>query len=113
LFGIDKAKLDIRKRGYSCNSRRPDGFIVIASNWSVTNTVAVSGTALASNTVDSAEGTINNLGLIRRLSPNVIFAYDGDNAGVRAAGRSALIALSLDMQVKVAVLPEGQVTQQI
>ncbi len=107
LFGIDKAKLDIRKRGYSVIVEGQMD-LLLSHQIGVTNTVAVSGTALASNTVDSAEGTINNLGLIRRLSPNVIFAYDGDNAGVRAAGRSALIALSLDMQVKIAVLPEGK-----
>lgn len=107
LFGIDKAKLDIRKRGYSIIVEGQMD-LLLSHQMGCTNTVAVSGTALASNVADTTEGTINNLGLIRRLSPNVIFAYDGDSAGVRAAGRSAMIALSLDMQVKTAVLPEGK-----
>ncbi len=106
LFGIDKAKLDIRKRGYAIIVEGQMD-LLLSHQVGCTNTLAVSGTALASSVTD-AENTINNLGLIRRLSTNVIFAFDGDSAGVRAVGRSALIALSLDMQVKIAVLPEGK-----
>lgn len=106
LFGIDKAKLDIRKRGYAVIVEGQMDLLLAHQSGS-TNTVAVSGTALSSS-VNDAENSINNLGLIRRLSPNIIFAYDGDTAGIRAAGRSAFIALSLDMQVKIAVLPEGK-----
>ncbi len=106
LFGIDKAKSAIRTRGYSIIVEGQMD-LLMSHQASLTNTVAVSGTALADSVTDS-ESKINNLGLIRRLSPNVIFAYDGDEAGIRAAGRSAVIALSLDMQVKIAVLPEGQ-----
>ncbi len=106
LFGIDKAKNVIRTRGYSVMVEGQMD-LILSHQAGFVNTVAVSGTALADDTRDS-EAKINNLGLIRRLSPNVIFAYDGDSAGIRAAGRSALIALLLDMQVKIAVLPEGQ-----
>lgn len=106
LFGIDKAKLAIRSRGYSIVVEGQMD-LIMSHQASFTNTVAVSGTALADSLNDS-ESKINNLGLIRRLSPNVIFAYDGDDAGIRAAGRSAMIALSLDMQVKIAILPQGQ-----
>ncbi len=105
LFGIDKAKLEIRKRGYSIVVEGQMD-LILSHQASFTNTVAVSGTALSDDVVDN-ESKINNLGLIRRLSPNVIFAFDGDEAGIRAVSRSAVIALSLDMQVKVAVLPEG------
>lgn len=106
LFGIDKAKLAIRQRGYAVIVEGQLD-LLLSHQMGVTNTVAVSGTALSSTVID-AENSINNLGLIRRLSSNIIFAFDGDSAGVRAAGRSALIALSLDMQVKIAVLPEGK-----
>jgi len=106
LFGIDKAKLSIRSRGYSIVVEGQMD-LILSHQASFTNTVAVSGTALADSISDS-ESKINNLGLIRRLSPNVIFAYDGDQAGIRAAGRSAMIALSLEMQVKIAILPEGK-----
>jgi DNA primase len=106
LFGIDKAKLAIRKRGYSIVVEGQMD-LILSHQADFTNTVAVSGTAFTDSIVDQ-ESKINNLGLIRRLSPNIIFAYDGDSAGIRAAGRSALIALSLDMQVKIAKLPEGK-----
>ncbi len=106
LFGIDKAKLAIRKKGYAVVVEGQLD-LLMSHQMGITNTVAVSGTALSSSTTD-ATNALNNLGLIRRLTTNVIFAFDGDSAGVRAAGRSALIALSLDMQVKIAVLPEGK-----
>jgi len=106
LFGIDKAKTSIRKRGYSIVVEGQMD-LILSHQADFTNTVAVSGTALADSVIDN-ESKINNLGLIRRISPNIIFAYDGDSAGIRAASRSATIALSLDMQVKVASLPEGK-----
>ena len=106
LFGLDKAKNSIRKRDYSIVVEGQMD-LILSHQASFTNTVAVSGTAFTDSTIDN-ESKINNLGLVRRLSSNIIFAYDGDGAGIRAASRSAVIALSLDMQVKVAVLPEGQ-----
>ena len=106
LFGIDKAKLAIRKRGYSIIVEGQMD-LILSHQADFTNTVAVSGTAFTDNVTDH-ESKINNLGLIRRLSSNIIFAYDGDSAGIRAASRSAMIALSLDMQVKIAKLPEGK-----
>ena len=106
LFGIDKAKTSIRKMGYSIVVEGQFD-LLLSHQAGFTNTVAVSGTAFTDNITDN-ESKINNFGLIRRLSSNIIFAYDGDSAGIRAASRSAMIALSLDMQVKVANLPEGK-----
>jgi DNA primase len=116
LFGIDKAKLAIRKRGYSIVVEGQMD-LILSHQADFINTVAVSGTAFTDSIVDNplrhgsseaSESKINNLGLIRRISSNIIFAYDGDSAGIRAVSRSAMIALSLDMQVKVASLPEGK-----
>ncbi len=106
LFGIDKAKKAIRIRGYSIIVEGQID-LILSHQALFDNTVAVSGTALADNVNDN-ESKINNLGLIRRLSNNVIFAFDGDEAGIRAASRAATIALSLDMQVKIAILPAGK-----
>lgn len=116
LFAIDKAKMPIRNRGYSIVVEGQ--FDVILSHQAgFTNTVGVSGTAftdsIESNPLrhsdsEASESKINNLGLIKRLSPNIIFSFDGDDAGIRAVSRSALIALSLDMQVKTAILPTGK-----
>jgi len=118
LFGVDKAKTAIRTRGYSIVVEGQMD-LILSHQASFTNTVAVSGTALTDSVLYSSQirnsenneaqiNKVNNLGLIRRLSNNIIFAYDGDEAGVRAGGRSALIALALDMQVKIAVLPLGK-----
>lgn len=115
LFGIDKAKSSIRRLGYTIVVEGQMD-LILSHQVGLTNTVAVSGTALSDRTSEGSnfdsgnekENRINNLGLIRRLSPNIIFAYDGDSAGIRAVNRSSLIALSLDMQVKVAVMPEGK-----
>ena len=111
LFGIDKAKSAIRTRGYSIIVEGQMD-LLMSHQAGFSNTVAVSGTALADNTGENDLGDniakINNLGLIRRLSPNIIFAFDGDEAGIRASGRASMIALSLDMQVKIAVIPEGK-----
>jgi len=106
LFGLNKAKSSIRARDYSIVVEGQMD-LILSHQVGLTNTVAVSGTAFTDSTVDN-ESKINNLGLVRRLSNNIIFAYDGDPAGIRAASRSAMIALSLDMQVKVAVLPKGK-----
>lgn len=120
LFGIDKAKVSIKKRDYTIIVEGQLD-LILSHQAGFTNTVAVSGTALSDRTNErddysqssestSSEGEakINNLGLVRRLSSNIIFAFDGDTAGVRAVGRSSLIALSLEMQVKIAIMPEGQ-----
>lgn len=106
LFGLDKAKSSIRSCDYSIIVEGQMD-LILSHQAGFTNTVAVSGTAFTDTTIDS-ESRINNLGLVRRLSSNVIFAYDGDDAGIRASGRSAMIALSLDMQVKVAISPLGK-----
>lgn len=115
LFGIDKAKSSIRRLGYSIVVEGQMD-LILSHQIGLTNTVAVSGTALSDRTNElndhessvDKENKINNLGLIRRISSNIIFAYDGDSAGIRAVNRSSLIALSLDMQVKVAIMPEGK-----
>ncbi len=106
LFGIDKAKLGIRSKGYSIIVEGQLD-LLMSHQIGLDNTVAVSGTALASNTFDGASG-VNNLGLVKRLSSKVIFAFDGDEAGMRATRRSALIAISLDMEVKIANLNDGR-----
>lgn len=116
LFGIDKAKNAIRMRNYSILVEGQMD-LILSHQAGFNNTVAISGTALSETTeTNEASETnenivlqkINNLGLVRRLSDNIILAFDGDKAGVKATGRSAMIALSLGMQVKIAVLPEGQ-----
>ncbi len=106
LYGIDKAKGSIRKSGFTIIVEGQLD-LILSHQFGFINTVAVSGTALTESEVNSQD-RVNNLGLIKRLSPNIVFAFDGDEAGLRAADRSAMIALSLDMQVKIAILPKGK-----
>ena len=106
LYGIDKAKQDIRIKNYSILVEGQMD-LVLSHQAGIKNTVAVSGTALA-DTLVSKENIVNNLGIIKRLSNNIILAFDSDNAGRKAAMRSASIAMSLGMDVKIADLPEGK-----
>ncbi len=106
LYGIDKAKKDIRIKNYSILVEGQMD-LVLSHQSGIRNTVAVSGTALA-DSLFSKENVVNNLGIIKRLSNNLILAFDSDNAGRKAAMRSAGIALSLGMDVKIADMPEGK-----
>jgi len=105
LFGIDKAKDSIRKNNFSI---LVEGQIdlVLSHQAGFKNTVASSGTAMTDSII-SKENIINNLGLVNRLSKNIVLAYDADKAGINAANRFAKIALSLGMDVKVAKMKEG------
>lgn len=105
LFGLDKAKDSIRKNNFSILVEGQMD-LVLSHQAGFKNTVATSGTALADATV-GRENVISNLGLVRRLSLNIILAFDGDKAGFNASLRAGRIALSLGMDVKVANMPGG------
>lgn len=105
LYGIDKAKESIRKNNFSILVEgQMDLILSHQSGWK--NTIATSGTALSDSTI-SKENAVSNLGLIRRLSNNIVLGFDGDKAGINATNRAGKIALFLGMDVKVADLPEG------
>lgn len=105
LFGLDKAKDSIRKNNFSILVEGQMD-LVLSHQAGFKNTVATSGTALADATV-GRENVISNLGLVRRLSLNIVLAFDGDKAGFNASLRAGRIALSLGMDVKVANMPGG------
>lgn len=103
LFALDKAKSYIRK--YNFTTLVEGQFDVIMLHQAgYRNTVGVSGTAL-SDTLVTESDKVNNLGLVRRLSDNLILSFDADDAGAKAAKRSAEIALNLGMDVKVVSIP--------
>ncbi len=106
LYGLDKAKGFIRRLDYSILVEGQMD-LIMSHQAGVKNTVAASGTALTDAESDK-NGVINNLGLLRRLSQNVIIAFDADAAGRKAAMRAAGIALSLGMDVKVADITGGK-----
>ncbi len=105
LYGLDKAKSSIRSNNFSILVEGQMD-LILSHQALYRNTVATSGTAL-SDREPSKENAVTNLGLVRRLSNNIILSFDGDKAGLNATKRAGKIALSLGMDVKVAALPEG------
>ncbi len=105
LYGLDKAKNAIRNNNFSILVEGQMD-LILSHQALYRNTIATSGTAL-SDSETNKENAVSNLGLVRRLSNNIVLAFDGDKAGINATSRAGKIALSLGMDVKVASLPEG------
>lgn len=97
LYGYNRAKFSIRKLNFSIVV---EGQIdLLASHQAgFTNAVALSGTAL----------TQEQIGLLNRMSNNIVLAFDSDKAGIASSGKSAIMALVLGMDVKVAYLEQGE-----
>lgn len=96
LYGLDKAKLAIKKIDYSVLVEGQMDLIMCHQEGYL-NTVASSGTSL----------TENHLEILRRLSNRIIMAFDADNAGFNASMKAWKTALSLGMEVKIAELQKG------
>ncbi|MEY4937515.1 MAG: hypothetical protein RIS64_3874 [Bacteroidota bacterium] len=64
----------------------------------IENVVASSGTSL----------TIDQIRLIKRFTQNIKILYDGDGAGIKAALRGLDMVLEEDMNVKIALFPNGE-----
>jgi DNA primase len=97
LYGFDRAKNEIRKKD-SCILVEGQMDVIMSHQAGIINTVAVSGTAL----------TNEHLRMIKRLTNNIIMAFDKDEAGREAAGRGIDLALAEGFEVKVAVVPVGK-----
>jgi DNA primase len=107
LYGLDKAKSEIRRLNYTILVEGQMD-LVMSHQVGIKNTIATSGTALTAETSHSNEA-VSNLELVRRLSPNVILAFDADKAGRLAAMRAvATTAISMGMAVKVADIEGGK-----
>ena len=96
LYGIYFAKKSIvqHNRCYLV-----EGYLDVISfhQKGIENTVASSGTSL----------TIEQIRLIRRLTPNVTIIYDGDAAGIKASLRGIDLVLEEGLNVRVVSLPDG------
>ena len=97
LYGFDRAKVEIKRQDFAVLVEGQMD-LVLAHQAGTVNAVAVSGTAL----------TDKHLAALKRLSSNLVMAFDGDLAGIAAARRGIDLALSLGMEVKIAELPAGQ-----
>ena len=96
LYGIFQAKKAIVKE--DC-VYMVEGYTDVISmhQCGVENVVANSGTALSKYQIN----------ILHRFTNNIVLLYDGDEAGIHAATRSAEMLLQEDMTVKVCLLPDG------
>lgn len=97
LYGLNVAREGIRNLGATI---LVEGQIdlLMTHQAGYKNAVATSGTAFTSLQAE----------ILKRYTPNLLIAYDGDRAGIAAAGRAAGIALHTGLDVKIAKLPPGK-----
>jgi len=96
LYGLNKAKEEIRKKGFALIV---EGYFDLISLWNagIGNVVATLGTAL----------TREHLELLRRYTPEAVALFDPDEAGKKALDRSLELFLSMRMRARALILPEG------
>ena len=96
LYGLHLARTSMRRED-ECIIVEGYADVIALHQAGVENAVATSGTSLTSGQVR----------LIKRLTNKVVFLYDGDKAGVKAALRGLDLVLAEDMEVRLVLLPEG------
>ncbi len=94
LYGLFQGKNAIRKED-ECILVEGYTDVISLSQAGVENVVSSSGTSL----------TVEQIRLIKRLTPNITVTYDGDAAGIKAAIRGIDLILEEDMNVRVVLLP--------
>ena len=97
LYGIDKAKLEIRTKD---SVLLVEGNMDVIASWQagIKNVVAISGTAL----------TPEQLRIIKRYTQNVKMFFDMDEAGQKAVRRSAELAFENELNVAVVTISKGK-----
>ena len=97
LYGLDKAKLDIKKKNL-CLLVEGQTDVIMSHQAGFTNAVASSGTAL----------TDQQLKIIKRYTENLAMAFDTDLAGEMATKRGINLAFQFGFNTKVISLPDNQ-----
>ncbi len=102
LYNMDLAKLSIKQKNYTI---LVEGQVDVMSSYmmGVKNVVASSGTAL----------THQQVKILKRYSPNLMIAYDADQAGLKATFRIIDNALLEGMNIKVIKIPAGMDPDQL
>ena len=97
LYGLNIAKNSLRQ---DQPALLVEGYmdLIALNRFGFSNAAATLGTAL----------TEQHARLLKRFTHEVIFLYDGDEAGQRAMLRGCEVLLSQSLGVKVLILPEGE-----
>jgi len=98
LFGLDRAREALRAEGARVIVVEGYTDVVLCHQHGLTTAVAPLGTAL---------GRDHAL-LLRRRSDDALLVFDGDEAGQRAAERTAALFLEGESSARVVLLPEGK-----
>lgn len=97
LYGAWFSKNEIRKKD-ECLMVEGYTDVISLHQAGIENVVASSGTAL----------TVDQIRLIKRITPNITMLYDGDAAGLKAALRGTDLILEEGMNVRVVMLPTSE-----
>lgn len=97
LYGLNAAKEAFREQRFAVIV---EGYVdcLMAQQFGFLNTVATLGTAL----------TLEHVRLLRRYVDGLVLVFDSDEAGQRAADHALGLALSEQLDVKVAHVPEAK-----
>ncbi len=96
LYGLNLAQRTIQSSGYAIVV---EGYtdVIACHQADVTNAVATLGTAL----------TREHAQILSRYCPKVVLLFDGDQAGRKAADRAVEIFFQTNIDIQMALLPEG------
>lgn len=97
LYGLDKTKRDLIEKNAAivCEGQLD---LIAAYESGVRNVIAPQGTAF----------TPEQARLLKRFVETVLLCFDSDSAGQKAAARSLPALLSIGLQVRVVILPDGE-----
>lgn len=97
LYGIDKAKNEIKQKNFTLLVEG-NMDVIAAYQAGIKNTVAVSGTAL----------TPEQLDIVKRYAPKIKMFFDMDSAGEMATKKSLKLCFNKEIDVEVVSLPAGK-----
>lgn len=96
LYGINRARVETRKKDF-CIVAEGYTDVILSNQVGISNIVSSSGTAL----------TPQQLGVLKRYTSNLYFAFDMDQAGEGATKRAIREAQKRGFNVKIILMPEG------